>query len=88
MPLTVTHEFHVDDVCAYIIAYGEYSDGEDTAETRSASAEARWSPTELQNMSVAQEVPGYAPIYTCGYCGDEHEGDGQHKVVILGTVGV
>lgn len=82
--MEITHQFHVDDVCAYIIAYGEYSDGEDTADVRTAKAVARWSPTELRNMSVGDEVPGYAPIYTCGYCGDEHEGDGQYTAVVLG----
>lgn len=82
--MRITHEFEVDAICAYLITYGEYEDGQDTAEIRCAAADQRWTSDELVNMSVSHEIPGYAPIYTCGYCGDEHEGDGQHRVVILG----
>lgn len=82
MPMHVEYELEVDSICAYIIAYGEYSDGEDTAEVRSNQAVARWGD-KLRYISVCDEIPGYAPIYTCGYCGDEHEGDGQYSAVIL-----
>jgi hypothetical protein len=82
--MQVTHEFYVDQICAYIITYGEYDDGEDTAEVRSTQAATRWSPEELRHMHIGEEIEGYAPIYTCGYCGEEHEGDGQHSAVVLG----
>lgn len=81
--MIVTHELEVDSVCAYVISYGEYEDGTNTADERCTKAMTRWTSDELMGMSVGDEIPGYAPIFTCDYCGDESEGE-QWAVVILG----
>ena len=83
MPLTVTHELTVDAECAYLITYGELDDGTDYAERAFAHAETVWGGL-LADMHVDKEIGGYAPIYTCGFCGEEREGDGQHLAIVFG----
>jgi hypothetical protein len=78
----VTHELTVDAECAYLISYGELNDGTDYADRAFANAERVWGDL-LGKMHVDKEIPGYAPIYDCGYCGEQREGDGQHLAVVM-----
>lgn len=81
--MKVLRELLVDDRCAYLINYGELHDGTDHAETAWAHAEATFPVEELRNLHTTDLVEGYSPIYTCAFCGQENEGEGQYKAVVL-----
>lgn len=77
----VSHELEIGPECAYLATYGEFNDGTDWADRAHAAALAFWGDA-LGRLIVGDEVGGYAPIYTCGYCREEHEGE-QYSAVIL-----
>jgi hypothetical protein len=71
-----TIEFRTCFVCAYLVAYGEYNDGEDTAELKLKAWETSGYQHMVRYMSVSQTELGmtHLPCELCGEIGyDECE---------------
>lgn len=66
-------ELSVCDVCRYLIAYGEYNDGEDTAETASAGIARIWGDDAKHFISDGAAL-GYC-ISSCDACGNTDHGE-------------
>lgn len=64
--------------CAYVHANGCESD----EDVRRAQLRAdRWGDAGAR-LIVGDEIPGYAPIFVCGVCGEESEGESYSAVVL------
>lgn len=76
------HEFEVCDVCLYLIAYGEYNDGQNTAEEKLEAWEKSGKADLLRYMYPACEDCDHGFTHSwCDLCGVT--GFEPHKAVAL-----
>lgn len=78
-----TIEFRTCSVCAYLIAYGEYNDGEDTAEQKWKAWEKSGYNHMVRYMSVSEADLGFTSL-PCELC----DVVGYDECLVVATVPV
>lgn len=63
-------EFRTCFICAYLVQYGEYNDGEDTADRKWEAWEKSGYMHMVRYMSVTETELGFT-VLACELCGDE-----------------